>query len=146
MQNPHSRWKDHDHWQCLKHVPPVTLPHTSGRCWFAGCSERPSEALRPAWVAPVAAEPEPKPAAIVAIRPVPVRLVEPRPVPDNTVEPLPRPAAPAPTAAPASVAAEHLRCAYELCSNEARDGSKYCSRTCSNRNARRRFKTRKKAA
>lgn len=131
MENPHSRWKDHDHWQCLKHVPPVTLPHTSARCWFVGCSHRPSDMIRPAWIAPVE-DTEAPPAAIVAIRPIPVRLAEPATKADNTVA--------------HSAPAEHLRCAYELCSNEARDGSKYCSRTCSNRNARRRFKARKKVA
>jgi len=37
------------------------------------------------------------------------------------------------------------RCAYEACRNAARDGSKYCSRACSNRNARKRHKVRKAA-
>jgi len=37
------------------------------------------------------------------------------------------------------------RCAYEACHNTARDGSKYCSRACSNRNARKRHKVRKAA-
>jgi len=37
------------------------------------------------------------------------------------------------------------RCAYEDCANAAREGSKYCSRACSNRNARKRHKVRKAA-
>ena len=37
------------------------------------------------------------------------------------------------------------RCAYEACNNAARAGSKYCSRACSNRNARKRHKVRKAA-
>ena len=37
------------------------------------------------------------------------------------------------------------RCAYEPCNNAAREGSKYCSRACSNRNARKRHKIRKAA-
>jgi hypothetical protein len=35
-------------------------------------------------------------------------------------------------------------CAWKDCKNEARSISKYCSRTCSNRNARHRYKVRKK--
>lgn len=38
------------------------------------------------------------------------------------------------------------KCAYANCSNIARDGSKYCSRACSNRNARQRHKSRRDAA
>ena len=37
-------------------------------------------------------------------------------------------------------------CAYPACQNIAREGSKYCSRTCSNRNARKRHKQRRDAA
>lgn len=33
-------------------------------------------------------------------------------------------------------------CAYELCAEPAREGSKYCSKRCSNRNARRAYKRR----
>ena len=33
-------------------------------------------------------------------------------------------------------------CAWSLCSNRARDNSKYCSRDCSNRNARARHRER----
>jgi len=36
-------------------------------------------------------------------------------------------------------------CAYDACHNAARAGSKYCSRACSNRNARKRHKVRKAA-
>jgi len=93
-----SCWKDHDHWSCLGHVPPITLPASSHRCWMAGCSKRPDEALRPEYV-------EPAPIAIVSI-------------------------------------SSGERCAYPECSNIARDGSKYCSRQCSNRNARKRHKDR----
>jgi len=38
------------------------------------------------------------------------------------------------------------KCAYDACQNVARDGSKYCSRACSNRNARQRHKSRRDAA
>jgi hypothetical protein len=38
------------------------------------------------------------------------------------------------------------KCAYPPCKNEAREGSKYCCRACSNRNARKRHKERARHA
>lgn len=96
-----SHWKDYGHWQCLNHVPPITLPASATRCWMVGCSVRPSEEFRPEEVAVVT------PLNVVSIGESP--------------------------------------CAYDGCSNTARDGSKYCSRACSNRNARKRHKERKVA-
>jgi hypothetical protein len=90
---------------CMNHVPPITLPATSTRCWMVGCSIRPEEALRPE------PEPEPAPSPVIALHP----------------------------------AAQAQRCAYALCDKPARPGSKYCSRACSNRNARKRHKERKAA-
>ncbi len=97
-----SAWKDHGHWLCMNHVPPITLPASSQRCWMVGCSVRPAEDLRPE------EEPELPPVAILAV-------------------------------------ASAERCAYEPCGKPAREGSKYCSRACSNRNARKRHKDRKVA-
>jgi len=37
-------------------------------------------------------------------------------------------------------------CAWEGCTQHARPGSKYCSRRCSNRNARKRFRERNRDA
>jgi hypothetical protein len=126
-----SRWKDHDHWQCLKHVPPVTLPESSGRCWFAGCSQRPDEADRPL-VEVRPPEPEPIP------RPARAHTDAPRPTSTRSAEMAPERAA---------VLAEGVvKCALETCAKPARAGSKYCSRVCSNRNARRRFKARARVA
>lgn len=104
--NQRSRWKDHEHWQCQGHVPPINLPASAARCWMVGCSVRPPEELRP----------EPLP------------------------EPLSTESALAYIGAPGTE-----RCAYEPCKNIARPGSKYCSRACSNRNARKRHKERKVA-
>lgn len=100
-----SHWKDHGHWQCQNHVPPINLPASATRCWMVGCSVRPPEDLRPEEVAVV--DPGPMRGTVVSIGESP--------------------------------------CAYEGCSNVARDGSKYCSRACSNRNARKRHKERKVA-
>ena len=97
-----SQWKDHGHWLCMNHVPPITLPASSSRCWMVGCSVRPAETLRPEEL------PEPERVPVVAIHPT-------------------------------------MRCAYAGCPNAAREGSKYCSRACSNRNARKRHKERKAA-
>ena len=55
--NQRSRWKDHDHWSCLGHVPPISLPATAARCYMVGCSLRPSEEFRPE------EQPEPEPVA-----------------------------------------------------------------------------------
>ena len=41
-------------------------------------------------------------------------------------------------------AAPQKRCAWKTCSEPARPRSKYCSRTCSNRNARARYSTKEK--
>ena len=101
-------WKDHDHWACLAHVPPISLPASAPRCWMVGCSVRPAEDQRPDEVIP---EPEPE-------RPDNVKVL--------------------------SVGGGV--CAYPACQNIAREGSKYCSRTCSNRNARKRHKQRRDAA
>jgi len=108
--NQRSRWKDHDHWSCLGHVPPILLPASATRCWMVGCSTRPSEELRPE---ELPEEPEPLPMTAGAVTYIGLPGTE--------------------------------RCAYEACRNAAREGSKYCSRACSNRNARKRHKVRKVA-
>jgi len=131
MMATRSRWNDHNHWQCLKHVPPVKLPSSSARCWFVGCSARPSEEERPVWVAPVE-RPAPVDAPVVALRSAP-----------SARRTTAQPSAPASTQ---NAAHEGSSCALESCANQARGGSKYCSRACSNRNARRRFKAKMKAA
>lgn len=104
-----SLWKNHTHWQCLAHVPPITLPASAQRCWMLRCGERPDEALRPEEVIP---EPEP----IAA------------------------------DGGPKVIGIGTEKCSYPQCQNMARDGSKYCSRACSNRNARKRHKDRRDAA
>ena len=107
MNEIRSYWRDHEHWVCLRHVPPIRLPATSPRCWMAGCSHRPAMEARP------------------------------EPTPDE--EPLTFIVHP-------SVARQITRCAHPECSEPARDNSKYCSRLCSNRNARLRHKARQRSA
>ena len=116
---PKSIWKDHDHWTCLSHVPPISLPATSSRCWMVGCGTRPDETDRPA----VRVAPPPPPIVPVAIDNV--RMLH---------------------QVSQSRVTEGLKCAYPPCKNEARDGSKYCCRACSNRNARKRHKERARHA
>ena len=53
--------------------------------------------------------------------------------PDEEILPMPR---------LAGVAEGTELCAWDGCTHAARDGSKYCSRRCSNRNARKRFRER----
>lgn len=115
---PKSRWKDHDHWQCFCHVPPICLPASAARCWMIGCSTRPEEGERPE----VRIEPPAPPTPIV---------------PDNVHRLV---------TAQMAAGGTGEKCAYPPCKNEARDGSKYCCRACSNRNARKRHKERARHA
>ena len=59
-----------------------------------------------------------------------------------------RPAYVEPEPAPAPRLGKNVatQCAYHLCSETARSGSKYCSRRCSNRNARSLYRKRKRDA
>ncbi|MCB9663640.1 MAG: hypothetical protein H6732_05990 [Alphaproteobacteria bacterium] len=68
-----------------------------------------------------------------------------RPVPYVTWRPAPQPVrrAPAVPRVQAPVEPEGPCCAWRECSEPARDGSKYCSRECSNKNARARYAKRK---
>jgi hypothetical protein len=98
----------------------------------------------------VPAVPVPPPAPVVAPRPAPAAKAP--------VVPAPRPVAQAPAAAPAPAApklgAEKIVaaatsdevCAWPGCGQPARAGSKYCSRACSNKNARARHAGRSKSS
>ena len=97
------RWKDHETWMCINHIPPVSLPVTATRCWFGACkSTRPEMENRPA------------PEERIIVRPRAATLL------DEGVQ----------------------LCAWDECDRPARPGSKYCSRKCSNKNARKRFRAR----
>lgn len=128
-------WLDDDHWICTQHARAVVLPASAERCWYVGCSVRPA---RPGASDVVpggteVAEPAPSPQA----RRHAERLARGLP----TL--LSRRARRQEVAAQAASSAGP-RCALPGCDNPARPRSKYCSRACSNRNARARYAARHK--
>jgi len=96
----------------------------------------------------------PRPAAKAAPKPAAKASPKPAPKPAAAKAPAKKPAAAkAPAPAPAAqaeppqadvVVIESGGCAWKECSNQARPKSKYCSRACSNKNARWRHSQRKK--
>lgn len=159
-------WKDYEHWCCGRHLPALVLPAAIDQCWLCS-NKRPSMDARPAMPEGFE-EQKPKPKAKnvpkrVAPRRQPSELdamltgsvaasldadIEPKPS-----KPAPKAAKKAPTkpvVAPKSAvvapkgAADCQICAWEGCEEIARPRSKYCSRNCSNKNARARHKARVK--
>ena len=118
MSDPY--WKSEREWVCPKHLPSVKLPANVSRCFFSGCSsirpEKSQENIKET---------------------VKCRVVSPTPPMKKSIEP--------------SVEEEGMVCAWFKCTKgvngtraKVRPNSKYCSRDCSNRNARWRHKQRKK--
>lgn len=161
-----SRWKNHDTWLCLNHLPAVRYRAGQDRCWYAGCKTvRPPEEGRPEF-----SEPEPPPPP----RPRP-RLRPRRPIVRPAVQPAPDAAAVAKAAGPSPVVPKveaprssvvdassdsddpedvtevevdfdpEEKCAWPPCAKKKRPRSKYCSRNCSNKFARWRHRQRQKA-
>lgn len=122
---PDASWLDDDTWACHLHLRSVKLPRHVERCiYHTRCGGvRPDRFHFP------------------APRPAPV----PQPPVEQAVEPEATQAAPREPEAPAPPAAEAETCAWEGCEEPARESSKYCSRRCSNKNARARYKARKAA-
>ena len=108
-----STWRNRDTWQCNNHLPVVKYPAGVQSCWYWGCKSK-----RPT----------------EGGRPGPVeRVVEVRPAPapaQVVAEPPPPPV-------------EVEECAWNECAQPCRKNSKYCSRECSNKNARSRYRRRK---
>ena len=148
----HTYWKDNEHWYCGRHLPASPLPWSIEKCWLCS-NKRPPLIDRPApeeGVSPVVPQPKRKvrPRARVVPRPTAADLVgsvtttEPPPPPKKATTvttSTPRKVAPlAAGSGPVSI------CAWSECNEPARPRSKYCSRNCSNKNARARHKTRSK--
>jgi len=125
MSEPY--WKNEREWVCPKHLPSVKLPANIDKCFFSGCkSVRPPN--RPGNTA-ISATPKKKKIVVVASPPTKSKTV-------SSTE---------------KVAVEAALCAWFKCEKGenggravVRSNSKYCSRDCSNRNARWRHKQRKK--
>ena len=130
-------WKDSRTWVCSKHLPSIEIPAYTGACPFVGC-----DSIRPRHGRPMPTEDAPVPSA-------------------NTVPSGQQPAlsvSQTPIDTPETVSAINVRQAsnIDLCSwfkcDKGPDGgpapsrprSKYCSKDCSNKNARYRYKTKQK--
>ena len=119
MSDPY--WKSEREWVCPKHLPSVKLPANVTRCFFSGCSSiRPEKSLQNIK--------ESVKSTIVS--------------PITTMK------------KPMSIVVEEegSLCSWFKCTKgvnetraKVRTNSKYCSRDCSNRNARWRHKQRKKS-
>ncbi len=157
-----SRWKNHDVWLCLNHLPAVRYRAGQIQCWYAGChTTRPDMATQPEQTE------EPKPAPAPRPRPRPRRPARPVAAAAQPVAVAAAPLAPsasveAPRSEPASSGEvipgdeedvteavvdfdPELKCAWPPCVKRQRPRSKYCSRNCSNKFARWRHRQRQKA-
>ena len=147
----HTYWKDHEHWYCGRHLPASPLPWSIEKCWLCP-NKRPSMKDRPSpeeGVSPVVPQPrrKVKPRARVVPKPTVADLVG-NAAPETGPPPAPPKSTPKPSAkaAKAPVASGSTTiCAWHDCNEAARPRSKYCSRNCSNKNARARHKNRGKS-
>ena len=151
-----SRWKNHDVWLCLNHLPAVRYRAGQLQCWYAGCNTtRPDIATQPEPAEVATPAPAPRP------RPRPRKPARPADIPESVAAPT-APAAPAveaPTKAAPSFEDDddedvteavvdfdpQLKCTWPPCAKRQRPRSKYCSRNCSNKFARWRHRQRQKA-
>ena len=161
-------WLDHDHWSCGRHLPAGVLPATIERCWLCtnkrppmGDRPAPPKGVKPGTLPGPSKKKVPrsiKPKMIVAKRATNVDAlasVTASPPPkrtaaSKTAKKLTAPKATAKALPKAGVATSSEgsptsggQCHWYECSQIARPRSKYCSRNCSNKNARSRHKARK---
>ena len=159
-------WLDSDHWACHRHLPAQVLPSSIERCWLCTnkrppMKQRPQEAntevlkkfdagkrkaLRPAKPKMIVARRQAAAStdalANVVASPPPAKAgVPPKKSTRGAAKSTPAKRTTPKAAAPASEGCEI--CAWVDCQNLARPRSKYCSRNCSNKNARARHKARK---
>ena len=137
----HTKWiDDGNSWVCEKHLPSVIMPASSGVCAFSTCdSVRPKrESFN---IGKAVSKPKPTP------KPVPTT-----PKPTNVRKKKPTtPVKPETLTTPESTVDTGDLCSWFKCTRgengthaAARPKSKYCSRACSNANARFQHKQRKK--
>lgn len=159
-------WLDSDHWACHRHLPAQVLPSSIERCWLCTnkrppMKDRPKEAkaevLKKFDAGKRKARRPAKPKMIVAGRQAAATTdalasVVASPPPPKADAPAKRTSKPAVRAASPKKAAGRTApatsedgtvCAWVDCQKIARPRSKYCSRNCSNKNARARHKARK---
>jgi len=123
-------WKNRSEWVCARHLPSISIPANEGQCFFSGCvSVRPKNR-------PSVEEAQIEEQVNLPVKKEDVKIVEEKKV-EVTVE-------------TQEIDKEKL-CAWRDCDKGPNEGpairksrSKYCSRDCSNKNARFRHKLRKK--
>ncbi len=163
-------WLDHDHWACGRHLPAQVLPASIERCWLC-TNKRPPMADQPKPVKGGAVKSPVKTSKTKVRRPARPKMILARKAANLTATEAPPPPAsssspdssvskksPAKSASAARAGAVKKAaarktapsalgpgriCAWHECSKPARPRSKYCSRNCSNKNARARHKARK---
>ena len=145
-------WKNETTWICPNHLPSVKIPANVECCFYVNCtSKRPerlsSEELQTSVATPPQASRRPTRAPAASTRTTPRKTKKPSRT--NTPSPAPAPAPAAPTDEPVYNALGQKLCAWFKCDKGENGGravtrsrSKYCSRDCSNRNARWRHKNR----
>lgn len=106
------KWIDSSTWGCTSHVPMPRLPANCAKCWFCG-------------------QPRP-PIAEGQVLPTPSKRAE-------GLRPLPKKVKPS-FISVAESSEVRPKCAWHDCVKTAAANSKYCSRNCSNKNARARHK------
>ena len=161
-------WIDHAHWGCGRHLPAGVLPASIERCWLCP-NKRPPMADQPEPSKDGSNISQVKTEKTKARRPARPKMIVARKAADLTATetqsaPTKTPSKPA-LSSRKSVAKSNTRtsapkksvtrktappadgsggmCAWHECSKTARPRSKYCSRNCSNKNARARHKARK---
>jgi len=110
------KWIDASTWACLQHIPAAKLPANCEKCWFC-------KATRP---------------SMAEGQKLPPRMK----FSDAPARPLPKKAKPS-FVAVAETSEVRSKCVWHECVKTAAPNSKYCSRNCSNKNARSRHKVAK---
>jgi len=123
-RNLKQKWISDDIWMCTEHIPAPRIPSVQDKCWYCGAA-RPlleGRVVKP-YVLPGS---EPPPKAKKAAKKSQKEGVSAQIQANNTVGATP--------------------CAWPGCPNKSAGKSKYCSRECSNKNARSRHAHRKDVA
>lgn len=111
------KWISKGTWICTGHVPAPNIPSVQGFCWFCGAprpEENPFGSVPPSRRSKTLSDPP----TVRIKRRKEAKAEEKLVLPENP---------------------QGIRCAWPPCGKEARPGSKYCSRNCSNKFARSRY-------
>ena len=145
MKKPY--WKNAQFWICPRHLPSARFPATVAACWFAGCSsQRPP--LKEESEAPT--KPKKIPASSSSTKPKQTLKAQSKSKSkDKIKQELAKAVEQEASKSPPKSEQSQKMCAWVKCNkgpngtrNVAGKRSKYCSRDCSNRNARANYNSR----